>query len=175
MNGFTLTQDQVYNLGRIAHATVCENLVEYKRAGVIRLEPTGMYDSTILVDKSDDSRTYYTSVFEYMNWLPLDPTYTYDVDDMYAEFLSKTVKLAREVSSVVENQIRFTAQVNPLFSKSDWRIKVPDMKMLDIFTKTDGSENLKFNFVSNVSGLDSEAILGWVAYKFKFAIFERRP
>ncbi len=169
MNEFTLTATQVKYLNEFAIDNVCANLVEYNRTNKFRMEPTEQYDDTLLVKKSDNFSDY-LSVYEYTNWINIATTY--DVEDMQAEFIKATVKLSREIASVVENMIRFMAQSNPSIL-GNWRTKVPGLTAIDLFSKTDGSPNLKFMFVSNVPlGLEIDnPVLGWVSYKFKFSVF----
>jgi hypothetical protein len=168
-----LDAEDVKTLTEIAQFHVRENLEEYWRTFPrVRLERSALhYDNNSYIEQ--DSITGYktlTTISEYQNWREIKNAY--DFEQFEEEMLKETVRLAQEVAFTVEYQIRQVAQYRAQTSKGNYRYLVPSLRMLDLFNLESGEPNLKFNFVMQTPMLLDESYLGWVAYKFKFAIFD---
>lgn len=170
----SFTHEDVKHLDEIFRLTVTENLDEYyKTHERIALDRTAMYDTKFYVRTDKDYSTS-TLIGEYSNWSTVQGA---DLDELKADMLRKTRKLAQEVAFTADFLIRQVAQAHnatSFYGAGDWHRVVPSLSVIDLIQYSDNSENLKVNFViSSPSGLEiDEQFLGWVAYKFKFAIIQ---
>lgn len=110
----------------------------------------------------------YFAVNEFSNYKTIERAYS--IEDFKEQAFDATCELAKEVGFTVEFQIRQMAQA--LAGRCDFHSVIPNLKVVELFTDSDGTPNLKYNAVVNIPyGLEpGEGFVGWVSYKFRFAV-----
>ena len=155
----------------ITTALIKEGLDEYKQVRLFRVPPVPPV-KLVLVDAypcvQDPAgiigHTFTFTLEKICNYYSLAPTDT--EEEFHEEFLSKAVKVASEISTIVNFLIREQAKKFGF----DYKRELDRVSAIDIFSTQEGTPNLKINVVKNVSTLDPDGvIMGWIAYKFFFA------
>jgi len=147
---------------------VKEGLDEYRHARLYRLPSIPPVVFTPDEIPTVQNPVGYSPTFtlkEISNYYTLELTRT--DEEFQEELLSKSVRVANEISTIVNFLIREQAKEFGFF---DYKRQLDKVSAVNIFKKLDDQPNLKLNVANSVSAWDSDgATMGWIAYKFLFA------
>lgn len=149
-------------------ALIKEGLDEYKQVRLFRVPPSPpvklVLDAYPSVQDPAGIMGHTVTLEEICNYYSLAPTDT--EEGFHEELLSKAVKVASEISTVVNFLIREQAKKFGL----NYKRQLDRVSAIDIFTTKDDTPNLKINVVQNVSTFEPDgATRGWISYQFFFA------